>query len=63
MARGEEKKEGGMVYVRDVPPDVQRKLKAAAALQGKTLQQYLLELYQAHVADLERKGIVPKGKG
>jgi uncharacterized protein (DUF1778 family) len=63
MAKTDEKKEGGMVTVREVPPDVQRKLKAAAALQGKTLQQYLLDLYQAHVTDLERRGIVPKGKG
>jgi len=63
MAKGDEKKEGGMVTVRDVPPDVQRKLKAAAALKGTTLQQYLLDLYQVHVAELERKGIVPKGKG
>ena len=38
------------------------KLKAAAALRQKTLGDYIKELSEVHVQELERKGILPKGK-
>ncbi len=38
------KKKSRMVYVRAVPLEVSNRLKAAAALEGKTLQVYLMEL-------------------
>lgn len=56
------KKESGVVYARGVPQEVSRKLKAAAALEGKTLQVYLLDLLKGHVMELEKKGLLPKGK-
>ena len=40
-----------------------RKVKMAAAHEGKTVKEFLLELAQAKVEELERKGILPKGKG
>lgn len=52
-----------VLYVRGVPPDLAKKLKAAAALDGQSLQTYLVKLLHAHVTDLERKGQLPKGKG
>jgi predicted HicB family RNase H-like nuclease len=52
-----------VLYVRGVPPDLAKKLKAAAALEGKSLQAYLVKMLQAHVTDLERKGYLPKGRG
>ncbi len=51
-----------VLYARGAPRELAQKLKAAAALHGKTLQAYLLEVLQAHVQELERKGILPKGK-
>jgi hypothetical protein len=51
-----------VLYVRGVPPDLANKLKAAAALQGQSLQTYLVHTLRAHVAELERKGQLPRGK-
>ncbi len=52
-----------ILYVRGAPPDLTRKLKAAAALDDKSIQAYIIEVLQAHVADLERKGHLPKSRG
>lgn len=38
------------------------KLKAAAALQQKSLTAYVSDLFADHVQDLEKKGLLPKGK-
>lgn len=57
--------EVAVLFVRGVPRDLLAKLKAAAALHQQTLGQYITELSQAHVKELEKKGIVltwPKGK-
>ncbi len=50
------------MYLRGTSREVARKLKAAAALEGKSLTAYIQELLDAHVEELERKGLVPKGK-
>lgn len=39
-----------------------RKVKMAAAHEGKTVKQFLIELADARIEELERKGILPKGK-
>ena len=52
-----------ILYVRGAPAELSRKLKAAAALADKSIQLYIIEVLQAHVADLERKGHLPKGRG
>ncbi len=51
-----------VLYVRGVPPTLARKLRAAAALKGEGLPGYVIEVLEVHVADLERKGVLPKGK-
>jgi uncharacterized protein (DUF1778 family) len=51
-----------VLYLRGTPRTIGRRLKAAAALEGKSLTRYVLDLLQAHVEELERKGILPKGK-
>ena len=51
-----------VLYVRNIPPELSRKLRAAAALHGGTLQAYLVQLLQEHVEKLERTGQLPKGK-
>jgi hypothetical protein len=52
-----------VVYLRDVPADLVNKLKAAAALSGgQSIRKYVIQLLLEHVADLERKGQLPKVK-
>lgn len=53
---------GSVLYLRNTPPDLARKLRAAAALSGKRFPGYVQEVLQAHVTDLERKGLLPKPK-
>ena len=51
-----------VVYLRNVPADLVNKLKAAAALSGgQSIQKYVIQLLLDHVAELERKGQLPKG--
>jgi len=35
----------------------------AAAYEGKTVKQWLLDLARARLAEMEKRGILPKGKG
>lgn len=54
--------EKGNWNLRDIPRDLMRKVKMAAAHEGKSVKDFLLELAQAKVEELEKKGILPKGK-
>ena len=54
--------DGAVLFVRQFPRDLLAKLKAAAALDGKTLAQYIQDMCEAHVAELERRGHLPKSK-
>ena len=55
--------DAAVLFVRGMPRDLLAKLKGAAALQQKTLGEYIQEMCEAHVQELERKGLLPKGKG
>ncbi len=46
---------------RDIPRDLMRKVKMAAAHEGKTVKDFLIELAEMRMQELERKGILPKG--
>ena len=48
--------------MREIPRDLMRKVKMAAAHEGKSVKEFLIELAQAKIEELERKGILPKGK-
>ena len=63
MSAARQERASKVLYVRGVPYDLANKLKAAAALNGQSLQTYLVKMLHAHVAELERKGQLPKGKG
>lgn len=63
MARPDKEVDSTVLYVRGTPRDLARKLRAAAALAGKGLPGYVLEVLQGHVTELERKGLLPKSKG
>ncbi len=52
----------GVLFVRRVPRDVLAKLKAVAALNRQGMGEYVLALLTAHLAELEKKGVLPKGK-
>jgi hypothetical protein len=50
---------------RGLPVEVADKLKVAASLHRKPMREYLLDVVEAHLKELERKGItltLPKGK-
>jgi hypothetical protein len=52
----------GTWIFRDIPRDLMRRTKAAAAIQGKPIRGLVIELVQGHLDELERKNILPKGK-
>ncbi len=47
---------------REIPRPLMRRVKMAAAHEGKTVKQFLMELAERRLEELERKGILPKGK-
>ena len=54
--------DAAILFVRGMPRDLLAKLKGAAALQQKTLGEYIQEMCEAHVQELEKKRLLPKGK-
>ena len=47
---------------RKIPRDLMRRVKMAAAYEGKTVKEFLMEVAERRLEELERKGILPKGK-
>ena len=64
MAKGKDQagEKGGSWVFRDIPRPIMQRMKVAAAIEGKSLKQLLLDLSEAHLKDLEKKGMIPKGK-
>ena len=54
---------GGAWVFRNVPRDVMRHAKIVAAVESTSVKQLLIRLLRSYVQELERKGILPKGKG
>ena len=64
MAKGKDQEDkGGSWVFRDIPRPVMQRMKIAAAIEGKSLKQLLLDLSEAHLKEMEKKGLLPKGKG
>ena len=55
--------DAAVLFVRGMPRDLLAKLKAVAALHQMTLGDYIKDMFEAHVQEMEKKGILPKGKG
>ncbi len=55
--------ETAVLNLRDMPADLVANLKAAAAFQHVPLKRYIADLLRSHVEELQRKGLLPKGKG
>jgi hypothetical protein len=52
---------GSWVF-REIPRELMHNVKVAAAVQRKSVKQLLIDLSQAHIEELERRGLLPKGK-
>ena len=48
--------------VRDIPRTTLYRLKMAAAAEQKTIKELVLELVDQKIQELEKKGLLPKGK-
>jgi len=48
--------------IRDIPRSTLYRLKMAAAAEEKTVKDLVLELVNGKIQELERKGLLPKGK-
>ena len=57
-----EQEKGGSWVFRDIPRPIMQRMKVAAAIEGKSLKQLLLDLSEAHLKEMARKGLLPKGK-
>ena len=55
--------ETGTWIVRNIPSDLMRRTRMAALAERKTVRQLLIELVEGRLSDLEKKGLLPKGKG
>jgi predicted DNA-binding protein len=62
QSRDEETDDTTVLFMRGMPREMVARLKAAAALDQHTLGMYLRELFKGHLQDLEKKGLLPKGK-
>ncbi len=64
MAKGKEPKEqaSGAWVIRDIPRETMHRTKIAAAIERKPMKQFLLDLVEAHLQEMEKKGLLPKGK-
>ena len=64
MAKAKEPKEQdtGAWVIRDIPRETMHRTKIAAAIERKAVKQFVLDLVEAHLQEMEKKGILPKGK-
>ncbi len=52
----------GTINIRDVPKELLHRLKLAATVERRTIKGFLLALAEERIQELEKKGILPKGK-
>jgi hypothetical protein len=62
MPKKEQPADTGTVNIRDIPREMLVKMKMAAALERRTLKGFLLALAEERIQELEKKGLLPKGK-
>jgi len=48
--------------IRDIPEDLFYRLKMSAAAERKSVRALVLELIEGKIRELEKRGILPKGK-
>jgi hypothetical protein len=52
----------GNLNIREIPRDLLARLKIVAAIERKTVKDVILELAEGKIQEMERKGLLPKGK-
>lgn len=52
----------GTINIRDVPKDFLHLVKMAATVERRTIKGFLLSLAEERIEELEKKGLLPKGK-
>jgi hypothetical protein len=62
MTRKEKTDHQGTINIRGVPKDLIYRLKQAALVERRTVKGFLLTLAEERIQDLERMGLLPKGK-
>ena len=58
----ESTEKGGAWIFRDIPRDLMKRAKIAAAVEGKSIKALLLDALDGKIQELEKKGLLPKGK-
>ena len=61
MARQPAEDKGAWNF-REIPRSLMQRVKMAAAYEGKTVKQWLMDLARVRLAEMEKRGILPKGK-
>ena len=62
MAKPKDRDEKGVWNFREVSRDIIVKAKIEAALENKSVKALLMDLVEAYWQELEKKGLLPKGK-
>ena len=60
--KGQSQKTGTWI-VRKIPADLMHRTRMASLAEHKTVRQLLIDLVEGHLTELEKKGLLPKGKG
>ena len=53
---------GGAWIFRNIPRDLMKRAKIAAAVEGTSIKALVLEALAMRIQELEKKGLLPKGK-
>ncbi|UVT18996.1 MAG: hypothetical protein H8K03_14420 [Nitrospira sp.] len=62
MLKKEPASHQGTINIRGVPKDFVFRLKQAALAERRTVKAFLLSLAEERIQELEKKGLLPKGK-
>lgn len=62
MTKKEKADHQGTINIRGVPKDLVYRMKQAALVERRTVKGFLLTLAEERIQELERKGLLPKGK-
>jgi len=63
MPRKSSAKDMGTLNIRDVPKDLLYLVKLAATVERRSIKGFLLARAKERIQELEKKGLLPKGKG
>jgi predicted DNA-binding protein len=55
-------KSTGVWFFKAIPKEMMQRVKIAVAIEGRTVKDMVLELLEQHLKEMEKKGLLPKGK-